>query len=112
MNFLSWATEQVNVPGLALLVIFIFFYWQLKKEEKVQGATFRVAQFVQGTDGKGDKYGLGYVVMLIVSSWLTWYLAINDNITEWYMTAVLYALRSRRGMENRSGTDAAGKGRS
>ena len=88
---LAWLSNQVDVTGCVLLVLAVVLYVKMNQYERVHGSTFRMVDFFTDKDGRADKYSLAYNVILGISVWLTWYLALHDRITEWYITAIIYA---------------------
>lgn len=81
------ATLAGKVDWLGVLFIFLVsaFFIRLMQYEKKK-KTFILADFVTDATGRADKYGLGYVLVLLVMTWAMWYLAVHDRLTEWYVT--------------------------
>lgn len=88
--FTDWFS---NTDWTGMLVLFgiAFVYWQMRRFEKQPGSTFRMWGFLVDKNGFADKYAFGYFAVLGVSLWAMWYLTINDNLTEWFMTIIVSA---------------------
>lgn len=84
------ATLAGKVDWLGVLFIFLVsaFFIRLMQYEKKK-KTWVLADFVSDATGRPDKYALGYVLALLVTTWVLWYLAVHDRLTEWYVTAYI-----------------------
>lgn len=54
-------------------------------------STFKLVHFVTSDTGRGSVYALGYTVLVLVCAWGIWALIVLDRLTEWYLTAVIFA---------------------
>lgn len=77
-----------DVTSLPLIVGYLC--WILWKADRGH-STFRLVHFVTDGYGRGDKYSLGYVLIMVVGTWGLWRLIETNNLTEWYWTALLGA---------------------
>jgi hypothetical protein len=54
-------------------------------------STFKFYQFLSNKEGQADKYALGYLFALGVSSWGLWFLISHDRLTEWFWNGYIWA---------------------
>jgi hypothetical protein len=92
METLRQFTEALGAlfATVSLPLLMIFFCYLLWRADRSH-STFRIIHFLTDGYGRGDKYSLGYVLIMVVGTWGLWRLIENNNLTEWYWTALLAA---------------------
>jgi hypothetical protein len=74
-----------------LAVALVWVAWALWRADRNPAHRFRLVQLVSDSRGFGDKYALAYVVAMIIGSWLVWFAAAHNRLTEWLLVGYLGA---------------------
>lgn len=85
---MTWK-EHVVLWSLPLAVA--WFVIALCREGKKDDSSFKIVHLTTTSEGRGDKYSVAYMAMLLVSVWGVWVMILTDKLTEWMWTTAIGA---------------------
>lgn len=89
--WLARVFDGIDLVGLLFICCAIGFCVYVWKIDQRRGNKFFLIDFITDANGRADKYSLGYVLILLVGTWVMYYLTLKDRLTEWFVTAFLGA---------------------
>jgi hypothetical protein len=76
---------------MLFVAMVVAFFYMLYRIDQDRSNTFKLSGLVVDRHGQADKYAIAYILVLLVGSWAIWYEAGNGRLTEWLVSAVIYA---------------------
>lgn len=83
--------SRVDWMIVAFYLLGIAIVWSLWTADRGNRSAFKLIHFVTDGYGRGDKYSLAYVVIMLFSVWGLGYLIAHDKLTEWFFTVLVGA---------------------
>ena len=71
---------------IALIAVAVGYLVRLDRDT---GITFKLVHFITNPDGTGNSASLSYVVALLVSTWMLFYLTTHNRMQEWFFTGYI-----------------------
>ncbi len=81
--------DQDTVIMVSLPALFAGLFFALWIESLRSASTFRLVHLVTDAEGRGSKYAVAYICILIVGCWGVWALLLRNLLTEWFWTSLL-----------------------
>jgi hypothetical protein len=89
-TLITWLSQNIDMPAIALLIIFVLGIYVLNRTQKSNNA-FDFADMLRDEGGKPSAFRLAIFVCLAISSWAIMYMLVktNGSIDTWIYVAYI-----------------------
>lgn len=92
-----WLSAPLGVVAAGLI-------WALWRADRNPACAFKLVELVTDRNCRADKYALAYIAALLVGTWLVWFAAVHNRLTEWMLMGYLGAFVVGAGFKTAAAT--------